>query len=73
MTVIRPADANETSQAWRVALEHNGGPVVIVLTRQGLPVIDQEKFAKAAGLEKGAYILSDAPTTPGCYFNRNGF
>ena len=64
MTVIRPADANETSQAWRVALEHSGGPVVIVLTRQGLPVIDQEKFAKASGLEKGAYILSDPATTP---------
>jgi transketolase len=64
MTVIRPADANETAQAWRVALEHNGGPVAIVLTRQGLPVIDQEKFAKATGLEKGAYILSDPATTP---------
>jgi transketolase len=64
MTVIRPADANETSQAWRVALEHVGGPVAIVLTRQGLPVIDQEKFAKASGLEKGAYILSDPASTP---------
>jgi len=64
MTVIRPADANETTQAWRVALEHSGGPVVIVLTRQGLPVIDQEKFAKASGLEKGAYILSDPATKP---------
>jgi transketolase len=64
MTVIRPADANETSQAWRVALEHSGGPVAIVLTRQGLPVIDQEKFAKASGLEKGAYILSDPATAP---------
>jgi transketolase len=64
MTVIRPADANETSHAWRVALEHNGGPVAIILTRQGLPVIDQEKFAKASGLEKGAYILSDAADTP---------
>jgi transketolase len=64
MTVIRPADANETAQAWRVALEHVGGPVVIVLTRQGLPVIDQEKYAKASGLEKGAYVLSDTATTP---------
>ena len=64
MTVIRPADANETSHAWRVALEHSGGPVALVLTRQGLPVIDQEKFAKASGLEKGAYILSDSAATP---------
>jgi transketolase len=64
MMVIRPADANETAQAWRVALEHSGGPVAIVLTRQGLPVIDQEKYAKAAGLEKGAYILSDSEKKP---------
>jgi transketolase len=60
ITLIRPADANETSQAWRVALEHKGGPVVLVLTRQGLPVIDQQKYGKASALEKGAYILSDA-------------
>ena len=60
MTLIRPADANETSQAWRVALEHKGGPVVLVLTRQGLPIIDQQKYTAAAALEKGAYILSDA-------------
>ncbi len=60
MTVIRPADANETAHAWRVALEHQDGPVAIVLTRQGLPVIDQQKYAKASGLEKGAYILSES-------------
>lgn len=64
MTVIRPADANETSHAWRVALEHKDGPVAIVLTRQGLPVIDQEKYAKATSLEKGAYILSGTETLP---------
>ncbi len=60
ITLIRPADANETAQAWRVALEHSGGPVVLVLTRQSLPVIDQDKYAKATALEKGAYILSDS-------------
>lgn len=60
ITLIRPADANETSHAWRVALEHKGGPVVLVLTRQGLPVIDQQTYTPAAALEKGAYILSDA-------------
>lgn len=59
ITLIRPADANETSQAWRVALEHKTGPVILVLTRQGLPVIDQQKYTKASELEKGAYILSD--------------
>lgn len=58
--VIRPADANETAQAWRVAIEHNDGPVALILSRQGLPIIDQEKYAPAAELEKGAYILSDA-------------
>ncbi len=60
ITVIRPADANETVQAWRVALEHRDGPVVLVLTRQGLPVIDQNKYTKASELEKGAYILSES-------------
>jgi transketolase len=64
ITLIRPADANETVQAWRVALEHKGGPVIIVLTRQGLPVIDQNKYGKATGLEQGAYILSDSDKEP---------
>src|SRR6202035_5766098 len=60
ITVIRPADANETAHAWRVALEHQDGPVALVLTRQGLPVIDRRRYAPAASLEKGAYILSDS-------------
>lgn len=64
ITVIRPADANETAQAWRVALEHKDGPVVLVFTRQNLAVIDQDKYAKASNLEKGAYILADADKTP---------
>ena len=64
MTVIRPADANETAQAWRVAIEHTDGPVAIVLTRQGIPVIDQEKYTRAKELEKGAYILSESEGDP---------
>lgn len=60
MTIIRPADANETAQAWRVAIEHTDGPVAIVLTRQGIPIIDQEKYTNAKELEKGAYILSES-------------
>ena len=64
ITVIRPADANETAQAWRVALEHKDGPVVLVFTRQGLTIIDQEKYGKATQLEKGAYILSESEVTP---------
>ena len=62
LTVIRPAAANETAQAWRVALER--GPVALILTRQKIAIIDQEKYTKAAELEKGAYILSDSKTTP---------
>jgi len=62
--VIRPADANETVQAWRVAIEHTGGPVALILTRQKIPVIDQEKYSKAIALEKGAYILSESETKP---------
>ena len=64
ITLIRPADANETAQAWRVALEHQDGPVALIFTRQGLPIIDQDKYAKATGLEKGAYILSEASKKP---------
>ncbi|MCF6151557.1 MAG: transketolase [Candidatus Kuenenia stuttgartiensis] len=64
LTVIRPADANETVQAWRIAIEHSGGPVALILTRQKIPVIDQEKYTKAIELEKGAYILSESKTQP---------
>ncbi|HTD39768.1 MAG TPA: transketolase [Mucilaginibacter sp.] len=64
ITVIRPADANETAHAWRVAIEHKDGPVVLVFTRQGLPILDQDKYGKASDLEKGAYILSEASKNP---------
>lgn len=64
ITLIRPADANETVQAWKTALEHRGGPVVLVFTRQGLPIIDREKNAPATGLAQGAYILSEPLKTP---------
>ena len=64
LTVIRPADANETAQAWRVAIEHTDGPVAIVLTRQNLPVIDQDQYTGATALEKGAYILADTEKEP---------
>jgi transketolase len=57
---IRPADANETGVAWRVAIEHKDGPVALMLTRQVLPIIDRTKYASAGGLEKGAYVLADA-------------
>jgi transketolase len=58
MTIIRPADANETVYAWRAALGNTHGPTLLVLTRQGLPVIDRSKFAPADGVLKGAYVLA---------------
>ncbi|MGH8068684.1 MAG: transketolase [Candidatus Entotheonellia bacterium] len=60
LTVIRPADANETTVAWRVALTQRHGPVALVLTRQNLPIFDRSQMAAADGLEQGAYILLDA-------------
>jgi transketolase len=60
LTVIRPADANETAVAWRVALEHRGGPVALALTRQKLPVLDRTILASADLLRRGAYVLADA-------------
>ncbi|MBI2884009.1 MAG: transketolase [Candidatus Methylomirabilis oxyfera] len=60
LTVIRPADATETAVAWRAALEHRSGPVVLALTRQKLPILDRTKFPPAELLLKGAYILADA-------------
>jgi transketolase len=57
MTVIRPADANETAVAWRVALEHREGPVALILTRQGLPILDRSVFPSADQLRRGAYVL----------------
>jgi len=53
--VIRPADANETVEAWRVALEDVSGPALLVLTRQDLPVLDGTR----EGLARGAYVLAD--------------
>jgi len=60
LSLIRPADANETTVAWRVAIEHRDGPVALCLTRQVLPIIDRSKYAAAEGLAKGAYVLADA-------------
>jgi transketolase len=59
LIVLRPCDANETAEAWRFALTHDEGPVALALTRQGLPILDREKFAGADGLLRGGYVLSD--------------
>jgi transketolase len=61
LTVIRPADANETAEAWRVALTRREGPTALLLSRQNLPVLDQTKLGPAGDLARGAYILSDVP------------
>jgi transketolase len=60
LTVIRPADANETVVAWRVALQRRHGPTALVLTRQVLPVLDRSRLAPASELARGAYTLVDA-------------
>jgi transketolase len=57
LIVFRPADANETVQAWKYTIEHNDGPVAMLLTRQNLPVLDQEKYGSAKNASKGAYVL----------------
>jgi transketolase len=64
--VIRPADANETAAAWKIAVEHAGGPVALVLTRQNLPILDPALYPQVReGVTRGGYVLADpAPGTP---------
>jgi len=62
LTMIRPADANETAVAWRVAIGQQHGPTALALTRQKLPVYDRTRYASAEGLTRGAYVLSPSPT-----------
>jgi transketolase len=59
MLILRPADATETVEAWRIALQHAGGPVGLVLTRQKLPVLDRAALAPASGVARGAYVLTE--------------
>lgn len=63
LLVLRPSDAGETVEAWRLALEHSG-PVALVLTRQKVPFVDRTKYAAASGLAKGGYILADCDGVP---------
>jgi transketolase len=64
MMLLRPADANETVEAWKIAVAHTGGPVGLVFTRQKLPIFDRSKLAPAAGTAKGAYVLADSAGPP---------
>jgi transketolase len=60
LIILRPADANEVVEAWRVIMKLRHQPVALVLTRQPLPTLDRSKYASATGVEKGAYVLADA-------------
>ncbi len=61
LITIRPADANEVTEAWRFVMPLRNEPVALILTRQALPTIDRTKYAAASGLTRGAYVLADAP------------
>jgi transketolase len=63
ITVIRPGDANEAAEAWRYIMGSQHEPVALILSRQALPTLDRTRYALAAGLQRGAYVLADA--TPG--------
>jgi len=60
LDVIRPADANEVAEAWRLAVERTHNPVAMVLTRQNVPIFDRSRYASAEGVQKGGYVLADA-------------
>ena len=64
VTVLRPADANETAEAWKFAIKSNKGPTVLALTRQSLPTLDRTVFGPAELLHRGAYVLKDVDGTP---------
>ena len=62
ITVLRPGDANEAVEAWKIAVQAKHGPVLLVLSRQAMPTLDRTKYAPASGVAKGAYVLADAPS-----------
>jgi transketolase len=61
LITLRPADANEVVEAWRVIMQLQHTPAILVLTRQALPTIDRSQYAPASGVKQGAYVLADAP------------
>ncbi len=61
LIVVQPCDANETVEAWRIAIENRSRPVALVLTRQDVPTLDRTRYAPADGVRRGAYILADPP------------
>ena len=61
MLLLRPGDANEVVEAYKVIMQHTHGPSILVLTRQPMPTFDRSKFGAASGVARGAYVLADAP------------
>ena len=64
LTVIRPGDANEAVEAWRTAMTHTHGPVLLALSRQKVPTLDRTKMAPASGVRRGAYVLTESAGRP---------
>ena len=64
LLVIRPGDANEVVEAWKIAIKRQNGPTLMALTRQNIPVLDRNKFSPASGTAKGAYVLADLGKDP---------
>jgi transketolase len=64
LVVLRPGDANEVVEAWKIAIERTHGPTLMALTRQKIPILDRGKYAPASGLKKGAYVLADLGEKP---------
>jgi len=64
LVVIRPADATETVEAWKVALQRRHGPTALLFSRQNLPVLDREALAPASGVQRGGYVLWEAAKQP---------
>ncbi len=64
LITLRPADANEVAEAWRVLITHKDGPVALVLSRQNLPILDRTRYASASGVARGGYILASSEECP---------
>ncbi len=64
LITLRPADANEVTEAWKIAIARRDGPTALIFTRQNLPTLDRKEFAPAVGLQRGAYVLADLGEQP---------
>ncbi|HVQ57416.1 MAG TPA: transketolase [Solirubrobacterales bacterium] len=72
LDVVRPADANEVAEAWKLVIGRTHNPVALVLTRQNVPVFDRSRYASAAGVQKGGYVLADCEGDPELIFIATG-